>query len=207
LLSEVQFASFLAYSPRGRSEVSVRSRQVRDRVKNDHPRDIEQIAERIVAEGNPCAPILGPNVTLVPAPRRAPLVSGALWPARRIAEELVGKELGLEVLPVVSRVNAVQKSAFAGPGSRPTPQQHLDSLTIDPHLVNAERITIVDDFITKGATLLAVASLVKHHFPNSEVAVFAMVRTLGLQSDVERITDPCIGLITQNAWGGAEREP
>jgi adenine/guanine phosphoribosyltransferase-like PRPP-binding protein len=80
-------------------------------------------------------------------------------------------------------------------------------LTIDPHLVNAERITIVDDFITKGATLLAVASLVKHHFPNSEVAVFAMVRTLGLQSDVERITDPCIGLITQNAWGGAEREP
>jgi hypothetical protein len=71
LLSEVRYASFLVYSPRGTSDVSVRSRQVRDRVKGDHPGDIEQIAARIAADGNPCAPILGPDVALVPAPPRS----------------------------------------------------------------------------------------------------------------------------------------
>jgi hypothetical protein len=154
LLSEVRFASFLIYSPRGKSDVSVRSRQIRDRVKGDHSGDIEQIAARIATDGNPCAPILGPEVVLVPAPRSAPLVAGALWPARRVAEELVKQGLGQAVLPLLSRAVAVPKSAFAPPGERPTPQRHLESFAFQPQLVNPDQITVVDDFITKGATFL-----------------------------------------------------
>jgi hypothetical protein len=207
LLSEVRFASFLVYSPRGLSESSIRSRHIRDRVKNDHAGDIAQIAARIVHDGNPCAPVIGPGVLLVPAPRSSPLVAGALWPARRIAEELVVVGLGDQVIPLVLRAQAVQKSAFATPGNRPTPQQHLDSFVFDRQLINPERVTVVDDFVTKGATLLAAASLVKHHFPDSEVCAFALIRTMGLQADVEQLVAPCVGTVTLTANGAADRQP
>jgi predicted amidophosphoribosyltransferase len=124
-----------------------------------------------------------------------------------VAEELVKQGLGRDVLPVLSRIRAVQKSAFASVGHRASPQEHLDSFGFDPQLASADRITVVDDFITKGATLLAAASLVKHHFRSAEICVFALVRTLGLQPEIETIVDPCIGRVTLNAWGGAERDP
>lgn len=207
LLSEVRFASFLVYSPRGSSNICIRSRRIRDRVKNDHPGHLAQLALRIAQDGNPCAPAIGPGVLLVPAPRSAPLVSGALWPAYRIAEELVAAGLGDRVLPLIAREHAVQKSAFAQPGSRPTAGQHLESFGFDVRLPGARRIAVVDDFITKGATLLAAASLTKQHYPTADVWAFALIRTMGLQPEIERIVDPAIGSIVLSVNGGTERQP
>ncbi len=62
-------------------------------------------------------------------------------------------------------------------------------------LVAPDSITVVDDFLTKGATLLAAASLVKDAFPLAEVRVFGLVRTMGLVPEVEAIVAPCIGTI------------
>lgn len=59
------------------------------------------------------------------------------------------------------------------------------------------RITVVDDFVTKGATLLAAASRVQEAFPEAEVRAFALVRTKGLVADIESIGEPCEGLITR----------
>ena len=67
-------------------------------------------------------------------------------------------------------------------------------------------ITIVDDVVTKGATLLAAASLIKDRFPDSEVKAFAVVRTMGFIDDIERIKRPCTGTITLEG-GEAMREP
>jgi uracil phosphoribosyltransferase len=119
----------------------------------------------------------------------------------------VRQGLGQAVYPLISRAIAVPKSAFALPGERPTPQRHLESFTFHPQLINPDQITVVDDFITKGATTIAAASLLKHHFPEAKISVFGMIRTRGLQPDVERIVEPCIGLVTLNVWGGSDREP
>ena len=74
-------------------------------------------------------------------------------------------------------------------------------------LTAPERIVLIDDVVTKGATLLAGASLVRDAFPGVQVDCFALVRTLGLQPEVDQIVDPVVGTITRNPWGGADRRP
>jgi len=209
LLSEVPFGAFLVYSPRGSSEVSRQSRIVRDRIKYDRPPGIAHAVERLTEEfqRTGLSEFLGPDVSLVPAPKSTPLVEGALWPARRVCEELARRKLGLEVLACVERLHPVKKSAYAAPGGRPKAQEHLESMSSVGLLAKPKRITVVDDVITKGATLLAAASHVATAFPGAEVRVLAMLRTMGLILEVERVLDPCVGTIRLTAWGETDREP
>lgn len=151
---------------------------------------------------------LAPDAVLVPAPRSAPLASkDALWPARILCEALVRGGLGFEVLPCLVRTEAVRKSAYAGVGERPTPRRHYDTIRVELELlVRPARITVVDDIITKGATLLAAASRVGEAFPSADVRVFALVRTMGLVQDIEHILTPCRGRITYDGVS-ANRHP
>lgn len=201
LRSSVPFAALLIYSPRGTSEVSVRSRQVRDAIKAARADVLERCAEKL-RELRGLAPFLGPEVVLVPAPRSAPIRDpGTLWPAERICVRLQVAGLGREVLPCLVRTLAVPKSAFAGTGQRPTATLHHESMEVRPTLVRPERITVVDDIVTKGSTLLAAASRVSEAFPEAEVRAFALLRTMGFVENVERIVEACQGTIR---WTGSE---
>lgn len=86
-------------------------------------------------------------------------------------------------------------------------EDDLESMAADTPLARPARIAVVDDIVTKGATLLAAASLVKFIFPDADVRVFAMLRTMGLQPEVERIVEPCVGTIHLTDWGEADRQP
>ncbi|HEY3155368.1 MAG TPA: hypothetical protein VGK76_01910 [Candidatus Eisenbacteria bacterium] len=181
----------------------------RDAIKYDRPPGIAHAVEQLSHEfaSTQLGEILGAGVTLVPAPKSSPLVEGALWPAKRIADELLARGLGREVIPCVRRAVRVPKSAFAAAGERPTAKTHLESLTAEGELARPARIAVVDDVVTKGATLLAVASLVQDLFPEADVRAFAMLRTMGLQPEVDRILEPCVGTIHLTVWGEADRQP
>lgn len=209
LLSEVRFGAYLIYSPRGTSQVSRLSRNWRDSIKFDLADGISRAVEQLSVDfaHSELEELFGKEVVLVPAPRSVPLLDGALWPARRIADELARHDLGSIVVPCIRREAPVAKSAFAAPGERPSPNQHLASLAAEQVLVEPARILVVDDVVTKGATLLAVSSLLKNRFPESDVATFAMIRTMGLQPEIERIVDPCVGTIRLTAGGYADRQP
>jgi len=206
--SEVPFASLLIYSPRGQAEVSVRSRRVCHGIKRGDAALLEQAIEalgRVFAESGFGA-FLGPEVGLVPAPGSAPHVSGGLWPSERIAQALVRAGYGREVLRHLQRTQAVPKSAFAAPGERPNVERHFDTIAAESDLVSPQRLTIVDDVVTRGRTLLACAGRLQEAFPHADVACFALIRTMGLQPEVDRVLSPCTGRILRDG-ADADRQP
>ncbi len=76
----------------------------------------------------------------------------------------------------------------------------------DAELVSGQGITLVDDFVTKGNTLLGAASRVAEAYPEIRVSAFALVRTMGLQPEVANIVEPCVGVIRLRG-NGADRSP
>lgn len=206
--SEVPFASLLIYSPKGSSEISVKSRQVCYSIKRG---DVQLLDQAVTALGRVFddagfAAFLGADVGLVPTPGSAPHVTGGLWPSERIANALVKAKRGKSVLPYLRRSVAVPKSAFAAPGERPTVERHYETIEVDGDLMAPRRLVLVDDVITRGRTLFACVRRLQEAFPQAEVRCFAMVRTMGLQPEVDRVVEPCCGRIF---WSGrdADRAP
>jgi hypothetical protein len=165
--------------------------------------------------------IFGTGVVLVPVPGSAP-ARGAPWVGERLA--CCFRELGLaaEVWPVLQRRSAVRKSAFAPAGERPSVLEHYASFALDraalgqAHLGRDTRVrtpreqrlqlTLVDDVITRGRTVLAAAMRLRELFPAAEIRAFAVLRTLGRNEPLSRLPDPCAGEVR---WisGDARRVP
>ena len=209
LLSKVPFGSYLVYSPRGQSTVSKNSRDLCYKIKQDRAGVITEVVRRLAQDfaGTELDVVLGPDVMLVPAPRSTPLLEDALWPAARIADELHAARLGRQPRPIVTRAVPVAKSAFAARGGRPSPQQHLDSLRLESRIPLSGRVSVIDDVITRGATMLAVASLITRAYPGTTVAAFALVRTMSFVSDIKRIRAPVVGAVRVGLLGEPAREP
>lgn len=198
MVSEIPYGALLAYSPRGQAEVSRRSQDVCYRLKGGDPTTLQravQLLREHIATGGVLSPFFGPRVALVPTPRSAPLVQGALWPAEVICRAIADAGLAGSVVPCLRRTVAVQKSARAPRGERPQVSRHFESLAVQPMVGITERIVIVDDVITKGSTALAAASRLAEIYPDADMKVFALVRTKGLVPDIDRILDPTTGIV------------
>ena len=112
---------------------------------------------------------------LVPLPRSGLAQKHSHWPAKRISDALVAKGIGKRVEPILTRQTAIRKSA--GAASRPSPQEHYDSLALVLP-IHADNVILVDDVITRGSTALGVAWRVLEAMPSATVKIFAIARTL-----------------------------
>jgi hypothetical protein len=203
------FASCYVYSPMGSSPACERSRLLRALLKAADERFMFKYAVRVRQEVSGCSPLsgfLGPDKVLVPVPGSAPRAGGAMSVAQHLASALLDEGLGHSVWPGLQRAFAVQKSATAARGSRPTVGAHYDSFAIEPADTLTRQVILVDDIVTKGRTLLAAAARIQDAFPQAQIRAFALVRTMGLVSGVESLLDPCIGEIAWRA-GDAHRTP
>jgi hypothetical protein len=197
----LQYAACYAYSPKGESDVSMRSRLLCARVKNGSPRWLKSYVAMVHQEfmQQRCfCDFFGERALLVPVPQYLCSGRASLWVARRLAFTLQEVGLGEEVWTGLRRVSSVEKSGSAWMWQRPTVQQHYRSLAVVPSPRHPASVILVDDVITKGRTLVAAAIRVREAFPTATVRAFALVRTMGLIHDVERLFDPCEGAIRWN---------
>ena len=214
MLSELPFASHFAYSPRGTSELAAQSRRIRDLLKQNRRvgrpalTAAELLARRLreAVDRGDYGAFFDPAAVLVPAPRSSRLLEGALWPALELAAALASVRLGARVLPCLERIQAVPKAAFAEPGQRPTATEHYETIACKPSVPPPATILLVDDIVTKGATLLGSAWRLHETFPVARLTAFAAMRTLGLQPDIEALVAPCTGVI-RRAGSDADRRP
>ncbi len=150
----------------------------------------------------------GADTVPVPVPGSSPMKnSKSLWLPRDICLALLARGLGKETSTCLERSHAVPKSAFSLPAERPKPSLHLASFAVSRFLFAPRRITLVDDVITRGATLIAAASRLSEAFPACEIRAFAILRTM-TRVDVDSILAPCTGVVTYNeATDSSRREP
>lgn len=109
--SSYEYGTFANYSPRGNTELSVTSRKACGAIKAGR---VNVIASAVPHLQDPKAdalrPFLGPDVTLVPVPRSAPLPDGALWPAKVICDVLHEHGFGQDVQTYLRRRGPLQES-------------------------------------------------------------------------------------------------
>jgi hypothetical protein len=207
-LRSVAFCSSYIYSPRGPGFGSEASRQVCARLKGGDVAWLPTYARIVrgqVSRHEALAGLFAGGVILVPVPGSAPQ-STRVWAAERLATALYGVGLGRCVWPGVRRRSPVRRSATAINTHRPTVQQHFESLSIAALAHPLGRMVLIDDVITKGRTILAVAARLHEAFPNADIRAFALVRTMGLLPGVAHVLDPCQGVVRW-AGGDAWRDP
>lgn len=136
---------------------------------------------------------------LVPVPKHSLHQSGDSWIAERIAKALQGHGIGESMLPLLRRIQAVSPSSGVGSSSmRPTVTQHRDSLEVDQNLFSSEKVTLIDDVVTMGSTLLSCAAELREVNPAVQVQAFALCRTeTGKKlNDLKEMRDPKIETIS-----------
>jgi hypothetical protein len=202
MLPSIEYATLLQYSPKGDSNLSQRSRDVRDAIKAGRMELMKGRMGEIIAEHrHQLGPFLNKDVTLVPIPRSSPIRKASLWPALEIANLLADLGLGT-VATCLVRNTAVKKSSFYPKADdRPSIAEHYASLAVEG-LVPSQHITLVDDILTLGRTAVAAGSRLADRFPGATIRLFALMRTKGLDKDVDTILNVRLDKITYNPENG-----
>nr|WP_245223338.1 MULTISPECIES: hypothetical protein [unclassified Ruegeria] len=190
------------------SKTSIRSRRICGKIKAGSVSQIEKALPHLKKpEAEVLKPFLNPDVTLVPVPRSAPLTEGALWPSKVLAEVLAENGYGRDVSSLIERVTAVRKSSSSPASERPLIDEHKSSMRVNSDLIYPDKVTLIDDVLTMGRTTFACASLLQEAMPNTEIRIFAMIRTQGMVEDIETVLDPSVGTITGYLSGKSFRDP
>jgi predicted amidophosphoribosyltransferase len=144
----------------------------------------------------PFAPFFHRTTILVPVPSSSLMRPGTLWVPERIASALVKMGMGREVVACLVRTTALRKAARTDPSERPKPQEHIDTISVQSQISEQpNEILLVDDIVTRGATLLGAANRLAEVFPGAQVRGFAAMRTISDPSDFVATYEPCSGTI------------
>ena len=190
LPSEIPFASFFVYSPRSvegeqpeQKVIGEKSRRLVRSIKNEARQFSAKwdLAEYVKANiGDELRELyLGPETLLVPMPGHAPLKDpSSRWTTRELCSDFVAHGLGAAWDPLIKRKHRVTKAAFARAEERPTARAHFESFLCEPQFGIGQSITVFDDVITRGATMLAAVASLRLAYPGADVRGFALLRTM-----------------------------
>jgi hypothetical protein len=181
LLESLPCASWLVYATRATDESARRVKNLIIQIKVDRIDSatgvptVRLVVRRVALRlGDRVKHGFDGDPMLVPVPGAGLTKRNSVWPARRVCEELVWQGLGADVLPIVRRTTAVQKSA--GNATRPSLEEHVSSFTVQPGLRPPSRIIVVDDVVTSGTTIMGCAMKLASAYPGIPVSGFALAR-------------------------------
>jgi predicted amidophosphoribosyltransferase len=214
-LSQLEFCALLSYTPRGSTQKALHSKNVMQALKRDQfvgepPILMSEWIARTVKQKMaelPFASFFQTNTILVPAPKSSLMQPNTLWVPERVATALVAAGIGKQVASWLIRTKAVSKAASSSPSERPTAEQHYESITVQGALFKPDDIVLVDDVITRGATLLGCANRLADAFPQCRIRAFAAMRTISNPTEFESVYFPCIGTIDLYDTGDTFRRP
>lgn len=206
--SDLQFGSLLVYPSPATSQPEKNAKAFILALKRDANfaggSAIKIAVDRLakIAPDSCLADLLDGTAVLVPTPGSGLPLKNAVWCARTLCDAMVAAGLGDVAATLIERAKPIKKSAYCKPGERPTPREHYDSMKVKALIEAPDKIVLVDDVITKGATFAGAAVRLMEAFPEAEVRAFAMART---QGTMKQIIEPCRGYISCWTDGGAAK--
>ncbi|MDR0471821.1 MAG: hypothetical protein LBH79_08905 [Nitrososphaerota archaeon] len=212
-ISELKYASLLSYSPHGNTSAALESKALtyslkQDRYEGQPPILMSDWVEKKTQEKcKHFGTFFQSNTILVPVPSSSLMEKDTLWVPERIANALLKKGFGKQVVPCLRRETAVRKAATSPSQDRPSVKDHYDSFSVQRSLSEPENILLIDDVITRGATLVGCANRLISAFPNCRIQAFAAIRTESNPRKFKNLQDPLVGTIYLNDKGGTIRYP
>ncbi len=214
-LTYLEGASLLSYSPRGLGEGAESARTWMKGLKRgatwgDPPRSgPRHAADYIVRNVSslPFSSFFSASTVIVPAPKSALHQEGSLWVPHQIASALIESGLGGRVATLLKRAIPIPKAATSLASERPTAQRHFETLVVQRDLGSVAKILIVDDIVTRGATLMGAANRLHESYPAVSIRAFAVMRTMSDPSTFNGLTDPLLWTITLRPDGSTLRRP
>jgi phosphoribosylpyrophosphate synthetase len=214
-LSQLEFSALLSYAPRGDSSGIRHSKDVMIALKKDgfvgNPPILmsQWIAQTIQRNMTtlPFASFFQPNTIIIPTPRSCLMQPDTLWVPQRIATALVRVGLGRQVVPYLVRIKPLRKAALSAPKDRPKAAEHYETMRVQGRLSKPDEIVLVDDIVTRGATLLGAANRLADVFPQTPIHAFAAMRTISPPDKFYEEYCPCAGTISLAASGDTFRRP
>jgi len=143
----------------------------------------------------PFARIFDKNPLLIPTPNSSLIKTGTIWVPQRLANAMVRKGLGRIVETCLERIIALPKSATSSAANRPKAKQHSESMSVQKVFPEPDEILLVDDVITRGATLLGAANRLAEAYPKAHIRAFAAMRTISPPNVFASTYNPVIGTI------------
>ncbi len=105
-------------------------------------------------------------------------MTGAVYPTKTIAEIFVKNGIGKGASVLLERFKAIAKSSSQyTAATRNKVLDHLNSIKVNPILIDAPTIILVDDVLTLGRTSMACTLLLKESYPDKEIKIFCPFRT------------------------------
>ena len=216
-IPQIDFGSFLTYSPYGQTDVEKQSRTITYDLKGDkhinigseHPLISDYLVGLIKKKLDTLefVDFFNEDTVLVPAPSSSMLQSDSIWVPEHLTNALVKIGIGKDSKSCLERVYAVAKSSKVSPEKRPKVIEHYNSMAVQKILDEPKEILVVDDVITSGSTLLGAVNRLADAFPNAKFRGFAFIRTITNSNEFEKIVKPCTGKITLRENGRSLRRP
>lgn len=212
----IEFASYLTFTTNEQSTEADKSNTYKMLVKNDKYTDgvrfIQLVAERIaqkVLEYLWMQEFFGGDVLAIAVPGSGKYDPDNQWVPREICKCLEKAGLVGSWSQCLRRAEAVPKSSFSK-GNRASARRHYETISsvrqLELDQMNATRILLVDDVVTRGATMAGAYMRAIESFPNSEIKCFAYLSTRNFNNFVKAV-DPARGAITINDDWSTQRSP
>ncbi len=199
-LMKIKFGSLFAYTPRGDLPEHHKSRTLMRNLKNDAVASSGMPMSSVIAldikkglANYPFSDYFNNSNILIPIPKSSKLPRNGLWVPQRLTAALEREGLGISKECLIRKIS-LPRSSTALATDRPKAHQHYKSMEAKP-LIDANDIVLVDDIITRGATVSGAADKIKDAFPHARIRVFAAIRTISDPAKFSNFVDPCTGTI------------
>lgn len=201
MITNLDYASYFAYNPKPDSKKNSQHAQAevrklkRDQALNDgtcQSKHLVDLMSRQLEKSRLCD-FFKSKPVLVPVPKSSPMKPDTLWVPQRIATSMAKAGLGSSVQTCLKRASPVSKSADNSQ-NRPKARDHYNSFSVEA-LPDVDDLVLVDDVVTRGATFLGAASMLKDRFPNARIRAFALICTRTPPAHFSIFEDPAVGRI------------